>query len=57
MAMVWYIMLYNMIPTFESVDQIIKCDNNILMNAAEQHCPVVLFIMTDRVVQTFESVD
>jgi len=35
--------LYNIILTFESVDEILKCD--IRVKAFEQYFPVVLFIM------------
>ena len=44
-----------MVLTFESVDEILKCD--IQMKASEQYFPVALLIMVYRVVLTFESVD
>ena len=44
-----------MVLTFESVDEILKCD--ILLKATEQYFPMVLFIMLYKVVLTFESVD
>ena len=53
--MVLFIMLYKVVLTFESVDEILKCDH--LMKATEQYFPVVLFIMLYKVVLTFESVD
>ena len=52
---VLFIMLYKVALTFESVDEILKCDH--LMKATEQYFPVVLFIMLYKVVLTFESVD
>ena len=48
-------MQYNMVLTFESVDEILKCD--IQMKAIKQRFPVVLFIMLYKVVLIFESVD
>ena len=48
---VLFIMLYKVVLTFQSVDEIIQ------MKATEQYFPVVLFIMLHKVVQTFESVD
>ena len=53
--MVLFIMLYKAVLTFESVDEILRCDNQ--MKATEQYFPVVLFIMLYKVVLTFESVD
>ena len=50
-----FIMLYKVILTFESVDEIIKRDHQ--MKATEQYFPVMLFIMLYKVVLTFESVD
>ena len=41
--------------TFESVDEILNCDNS--MKATEQYFPVVLFIMLYKVVLPFKSVD
>ena len=52
---VLFIMLYNVVLTFESVDEIY--DVTIQMRATEQYFPVVLFIMLYKVVPTFESVD
>ena len=43
-----------MVLTFESVDEILKCDHE--MKATEQHFPVVLFIMLYKVVATFDPV-
>ena len=51
---VLFIMLYKVALTFESVDEILKCDH---MKATEKYFPVVLFIMLCKVVLTFESVD
>ena len=50
-----FIMLYKVVLTFESVDEILKC--NIQMKATEQYFPVVMFIMLCTVVLTSESVD
>ena len=52
---VLFIMLYKVVLTFESADEILKF--NIQMKATEQYFPVVLFIMLYKVVLTFESVD
>ena len=46
------IMLYKVILTFESVDEILKCGHQ--MKATEQYFPVVLFIIQYRVVLTFQ---
>ena len=46
--------LYKVILTFESVDEILKCDHS--NESYEQYFPVVLFIMLYKVVLTFESV-
>ena len=51
---VLFIMLYKVVLTFESVDEILKCDHS--KKATEQYFPVVLFIMLYKVVLTFESV-
>ena len=48
--MVRFLMLYKLVLTFESVDEI-----TIQMKATEQYSPVVLFIMLHKVVLTFES--
>ena len=52
---VLFIVLYKVVLTFESVDEILKCDH--LMKATEQYFPVVLFTMLYKVILTFESVD
>ena len=49
-------MLYKVVLTFESVDEILK-HVTIQMKATEQYFLVVLFIMLYKVVLTFESVD
>ena len=52
------IMLYKVVLTFESVDEILKCDlSKKLMKTTEQYFPVVLFIKLYTVVLNFESVD
>ena len=48
-------MLYKVVRTFESVDEILTCDHS--NEAIEQYFTVVLFIMLYKVVLTFESVD
>ena len=52
---VLFIMLYKVVLTFESVNEILSV--TIQMKAIEQYFPVVLFIMLYKVVLTFESVD
>ena len=47
--MVLFIMLYKVVLTFESVDEILWCDHS--------NESVVLFIMLYKVILTFESVD
>ena len=54
-SVVLFIMLYKVVLTFESVDEILKCD--IQMKATEQYFPVLLFIMLYKAVLTFESVN
>ena len=56
--MVLFIMLYEMIVTFESVDEIMKLwmqslTLTIQMKATEQYFPVVLFIMLYKLVLSF----
>ena len=46
-------MLYKVVLSFESVDEILKCDHS--MKAIEKHFTVVLFIMRYKLV--LESVD
>ena len=48
---VLFIVLYEVVLTFESVDELLKCDHS------NESFPVVLFIMLYEVVLTFESVD
>ena len=52
---VLFIMLYKVVLTFESADEILKF--NIQMKATEQYFPVILFIMLYKVVLTLKSVD
>ena len=56
---VLFIMLYKVVLTFESVDEILCCDHSEKkkIKSTEQYFPVVLFIMLYKVVLTFESVD
>ena len=53
--MALFITLYQVVLTFESVDEILKCDQS-QMNAIEQCFSVVLFIMLSKVILTFEFV-
>ena len=53
-SVVLFIMLYKVVLTFESVDEIQKCD--IQMKAPEQYFPVVLFIMLFKAIVTFAGV-
>ena len=48
-------MLYKVALTFESVDEILKCDHS--NESTEQYFPVALFVMLYKVALTFESVD
>ena len=52
---VLFLMLYEVVLTFESVDEIQSV--TIQLKAIEQYFPVVLFITLYEVVLTFESVD
>jgi len=47
-SVVLFIMLYKVVLTFESVDEILKCDH-LSRKATEQYFPVVLFIMLYKV--------
>ena len=49
---VLFIMLYKVVLTFESVNEILKCDHSI--KATKQYFPLVLFIMLSKVVLAFE---
>ena len=51
---VLFIMLYKVVLTFESVDEILKCDHS-KESYTEQYFPVVLFIMLYKVALTTES--
>ena len=48
------ILWYKAVLTFESVDEILKCDHS---KAIEQYFPVVRFFMLFKVVLAFDSVD
>ena len=54
--MLLFIMLYKVVLTFESVDEMLKCVT-IQMKAPEQYTPVVLFIMLHKVALNDEFVD
>ena len=45
------IMLYKMVLTFESVDEILKCDHS--YESSEQYFPVIFLIMLYKVVSYF----
>ena len=53
---VLFMMLYKVVLTFESVDEILSV-TILQMKDTEQYFPVVLFMMLYKVVPTFESVD
>jgi len=53
---VLFTMLYKVVLTFESVDEILKCDHS-NESYREHYFPVELFIMLYKVVLSFESVD
>ena len=44
-SVVLFIIVYKMVLTFESVDEIFKCESTIQMKATEWQFPVELFIM------------
>ena len=50
-----FITLYKVVLTFESADEILKCD--IQMKAIEHYFPVVLITILHNVALTVESVD
>ena len=56
-TVVLFIMLCKVVLTFESVDEILKCDLTIQMKVTEQSFLVVLFIMLYQVVLTSGSVN
>ena len=53
-SVVLFIMLYKVVLTFESVDEILSM--TIQMKAVEQYFPVVLFIMLYKVVLSMKSI-
>ena len=55
LPVVLFVILYNVILTFDSVDEILNFD--IQMKATKQYFPVVLFVMLFLIVLTFEFVD
>ena len=55
LSVVLFIKLYKVVLTFESGDEILKCDHP--NEHTEQYFPVVLFIMLYKLVLTFESGD
>ena len=50
-------MVYKVVLTFKSVDEILVRDHSNQMKAAGQYFHVVLFIMVYKLVLTFKSVD
>ena len=53
---VLFIMLYKAVLTFESVDEILKCDHS-YESYIEQYLPMLLLIMLHREILPLESVD
>ena len=56
-SVVLFIIVYKMVLTFESVDEIFKCELTIQMKATEWQFPVVLFTMPHKVDSSVESGD
>ena len=56
-TVVQFIMLYKVVLTLESGDEILKCDLTIQMKVTEQSFLVALFIILYQVVLSFESVN
>ena len=54
---VLFAVLYKMVLTFESLDEIVKCDHSNEQFGIEQYFPVVLFTLLYKVVLMFMSVD
>ena len=52
---VLFIMLYKVVLTFGSVDEILKCDHS--MKATEQYFPLVFLMVVQKVVLTFLYMD
>ena len=52
-VVLFQVMLYKVVLTFDSVDEILKCEQKL----NEQYFPVMLFIMLCKVFPTFESVN
>jgi len=50
-----FVMLYKVVLSLESVNEILRCDHS--MKATEQYFPVLLFIKLYKVFLTFESVN
>ena len=55
--LVLFIMLYNAVLTFDSVDEILECGHSNESYRAVLSSPAVLFIMLYKAVLTFKSVD
>ena len=53
---VLFIMLYKVVLTFETVEEILWCDHS-NESYSKQYFPVVVFIILYKVILTFESVD
>ena len=49
------VLLYKLVLSFESVDEILKCDHS--TKATEQYFPVLLYVMLYKVVLSLKSVD
>ena len=52
-----FAVLYKMVLTFESLDEIVKCDHSNEQFGIEQYFPVVLLTVLYKVVLTFVSMD
>ena len=50
-------MLYKVVLTFESVDEILECDHSNKSYLAATFLRYCMFIMLNKIVLTFESVD
>ena len=50
-------LLCKLVVTFQSVDELLKCDDSKLMKVTQWYFPVVLFIMLYKAVLTFESMN
>ena len=56
LPVVLFVMLFKVVLTFETVDEILKCGIQMKALATEQYFPVALFVMLYKVVLTFDTV-